>query len=69
MFGRGDKAYRSKTNGHKTRTTCTPNGMVNITLNGCSLVTVSLVTEIPIYFTGRRKIITERLHSLISGNS
>jgi len=43
--------------------------MINITVTGCCLVTVSLVTEIVIYFKGRRKIITGRLHSLISGNS
>ena len=67
--GRGVKAKRSKTNGHKTRTAFNQNGMVNITVTGCCLVTLSLVTEIPIYFTERRKIITGRLHSLILGNS
>jgi len=58
-------------NGHKTRATSTQNGTINITLNGCCLVTLSLVPEILIYvyFTGRRKRSTESIHSVISGNS
>jgi len=32
---------KSKMNGHKTRATSTQNGTINITLNGCCLVTLS----------------------------
>jgi hypothetical protein len=66
-FGRGVKVKRIKTNGHKTRATCIQNGMINITLTGCCLVTLSLVPEILIYFTGRRRIITGNFPSPISG--
>jgi hypothetical protein len=36
---RGIKAKRSKTKGHKTNEIYTKNGMININLTGCSLVT------------------------------
>jgi hypothetical protein len=68
-FGSGVKAKRSKTNGQKTRATCTHNAMINMALTGCCLVTLSLIADIFTYFKGRRKLNAEIIHRLISGNS